>query len=158
VRKLSTSSKYCRSKSRITSPQAVSRHWLPDTARWSVHSTLYQVHLLSSALLSPGSWSWSGKDGLLTPLPVYNSIVKWFKIIFVCFTIIPYNRNHGYCLFTVNIFDYASCDVRTVLLGRLHPGMSNYGLSLLLVAVTRERRYGPSRLRVNDDDDLGCSS
>jgi len=23
----------------------------------------------------------------------------------------------------------------------------------LLVAVTRERRYGPSRLRVNDDDD-----
>jgi len=55
-------------------------------------------------------------------------------------------------------FDYASCDVSTVLLGRLHPGMSNYGLSLLLVAVTRERRYGPSRLRVNDDDDLGCSS
>ena len=25
----------------------------------------------------------------------------------------------------------------------------------LLVAVTRERRYGPSRLRVNDDDDDG---
>ena len=23
----------------------------------------------------------------------------------------------------------------------------------LLVAITRERRYGPSRLRVNDDDD-----
>ena len=23
-----------------------------------------------------------------------------------------------------------------------------------LVAVTRERRYGPSRLRVNDDDDV----
>jgi len=29
--------------------------------------------------------------------------------------------------------------------------------SKLLVAVTRERRYGPSRLRVNDDDDeQGC--
>ena len=27
----------------------------------------------------------------------------------------------------------------------------------LLVAVTRERRYGPSRLRVNDDDDMECS-
>ena len=26
-------------------------------------------------------------------------------------------------------------------------------LGKLLVAVTRERRYGPSRLRVNDDDD-----
>ena len=25
-----------------------------------------------------------------------------------------------------------------------------------LVAVTRERRYGPSRLRVNDDDDDEC--
>ena len=25
----------------------------------------------------------------------------------------------------------------------------------LLVAVTRDRRYGPSRLRVNDDDDDG---
>ena len=24
----------------------------------------------------------------------------------------------------------------------------------LLVAVTRERRYGPSRLRINDDDDV----
>jgi len=26
----------------------------------------------------------------------------------------------------------------------------------LLVAVTRERRYGPSRLRVNDDDEGRC--
>ena len=26
------------------------------------------------------------------------------------------------------------------------------------VAVTRERRYGPSRLRVNDDDDTACRS
>jgi len=96
----------CRSKSRITSPQAVSRHWLPDTARWSVHPTLYQVHLLSSVLLSPGSWSWSwsGKDGLLTPLPVYHSIVKWLKIICVCFTIIPYNHGQSFCLFTINIF------------------------------------------------------
>jgi len=25
-----------------------------------------------------------------------------------------------------------------------------------LVAVTRERRYGPSQLRVNDDDDDDC--
>jgi len=28
------------------------------------------------------------------------------------------------------------------------------GGKLVLVAVTRGRRYGPSRLRVNDDDDL----
>ena len=27
----------------------------------------------------------------------------------------------------------------------------------LLVAVTRERRYGPSRLRVNDDDDADAA-
>jgi len=27
------------------------------------------------------------------------------------------------------------------------------GGKLLVAAVTRERRYGPSRLRVNDDDD-----
>jgi len=28
----------------------------------------------------------------------------------------------------------------------------------LLVAVTRERRYGPSRLRVNDDDHIVCGA
>ena len=47
---------------------------------------------------------------------------------------------------------------RTKWTDQLHRDNNNAPLRLcggkLLVAVTRERRYGPSRLRVNDDDDV----
>ena len=40
----------------------------------------------------------------------------------VCFTISLYKGDNGCCLFAIKIFCYASHDVSTVLLGRLHCG------------------------------------
>ena len=64
----------------------------------------------------------------------------------VCFTISLFKCDNGCCLFAIKIFCYASHDVSTVLLGRLHCGnvqlkflswvlITRFVVQMLIVAV-----------------------